>query len=177
MDGTKRTGYVWAISAGLNAAFAAIAAKFFSYQAIKYGLVVLFNVTMWGCYVNSLKALSSLQATVTNFAANFLSSGLAGFFLFKETLSVQAIKYGLVVLFNVTMWGCYVNSLKALSSLQATVTNFAANFLSSGLAGFFLFKETLSVQWFAGALLIVIGVVILSKSSIERKERIDQKLD
>jgi hypothetical protein len=34
MDGTKRTGYVWAISAGLNAAFAAIAAKFFSYQVI-----------------------------------------------------------------------------------------------------------------------------------------------
>ncbi|KAJ6352139.1 hypothetical protein OIU76_001369 [Salix suchowensis] len=89
MDGTKRRGYVWAISAGLNAAFAAIAAKFFSHQVLKYGLVVLFNVTMWGCYVNSLKALSSLQATVTNFAANFLSSGLAGFFLFKETLSVQ----------------------------------------------------------------------------------------
>lgn len=64
---------------------------------IKYGLVVLFNVTMWGCYVNSLKALSSLQATVTNFAANFLSSGLAGFFLFKETLSVQVNHWMLFV--------------------------------------------------------------------------------
>ncbi|OEL37617.1 hypothetical protein BAE44_0001366 [Dichanthelium oligosanthes] len=41
---------------------------------------------MWGCYVNSLKALSSLQATVTNFAANFISSGLAGYFLFHEPL-------------------------------------------------------------------------------------------
>ncbi|CAK7346254.1 unnamed protein product [Dovyalis caffra] len=120
MDGTKRKGYIWAVSAGLNAAFSAIAAKFFACQIIKYGLIVLFNVTLWGCYVNSLKALSSLQATVTNFAANFLSSGLAGFFLFNETLSVQ---------------------------------------------------------WFAGALLIVIGVVILSKSSIEGKESIDQKLD
>lgn len=44
---------------------------------------------MWGCYVNSLKVLSSLQATVTNFATNFLSSGLAGFLLFKEALSAQ----------------------------------------------------------------------------------------
>lgn len=44
---------------------------------------------MWGCYVNSLRALSSLQATVTNFAMNFLSSGLAGFFLFGETLSTK----------------------------------------------------------------------------------------
>ncbi|KAJ0786031.1 putative transmembrane protein [Helianthus annuus] len=50
-------------------------------------MVILFNVMMWGCYVNSLKALSSLQATVTNFATNFLSSGLAGFFLFEEPLS------------------------------------------------------------------------------------------
>lgn len=47
---------------------------------------------MWGCYVNSLKALSSLQATVTNFATNFLSSGLAGFFLFEEVLQFQVIK-------------------------------------------------------------------------------------
>ncbi|XP_042454105.1 uncharacterized protein LOC122038423 isoform X2 [Zingiber officinale] len=56
---------------------------------LRYGLVILFNVMMWGCYVNSLKALSSLQATVTNFAANFLTSGLAGFFLFKEPLPSQ----------------------------------------------------------------------------------------
>ncbi|CAN4093948.1 unnamed protein product [Withania somnifera] len=67
------------------------------------------------------------------------------------------------------MWGCFVNSLKALSSLQATVTNFATNFLSSGLAGFFLFGEPLPIQWFAGASLIVLGVIVLSKSSIEKK--------
>ncbi|KAF8038047.1 hypothetical protein BT93_B0796 [Corymbia citriodora subsp. variegata] len=83
------------------------------------------------------------------------------------------IKYGFVILFNVTMWGCYVNSLKSLSSLQATVTNFSTNFLTSGLAGFFLFDESLRYQWFAGALFIVIGVLILSKSSIEKKNRVD----
>lgn len=60
-------------------------------QLIKYGCVILFNVTMWGCYINSLKALSSLQATVTNFATNFLSSGLAGFLLFQEPLPIQVI--------------------------------------------------------------------------------------
>lgn len=60
-------------------------------QLIKYGCVVIFNVTMWGCYINSLKALSSLQATVTNFATNFLSSGLAGFLLFQERLPIQVI--------------------------------------------------------------------------------------
>ncbi|KAJ7957837.1 Cell growth defect factor 2 [Quillaja saponaria] len=79
----------------------------------------------------------------------------------------------MVILFNVTMWVCYVNSLKALSSLQATVTNFAINFISSGLAGFFLFAEAISLQWFAGALLIVIGVLVLSKSSNEKKVSTD----
>ncbi|CAN8313761.1 unnamed protein product [Cochlearia groenlandica] len=108
----KRRGYIWAISAGFNAALAAISAKFFTTLVIKYGLVVLCNVVMWGCYVNSLRALSSLQATVTNFAANFLSSGLAGLFLFHEPLSLR---------------------------------------------------------WFAGALSITVGVVILSKSSVDKK--------
>uniref|UniRef100_A0A1D1ZGD4 Putative 4-amino-4-deoxy-L-arabinose-phosphoundecaprenol flippase subunit ArnE n=1 Tax=Anthurium amnicola TaxID=1678845 RepID=A0A1D1ZGD4_9ARAE len=112
----KRKGYGWAAAAGLCAALAAVSAKLFSNQLLKYGLVVLWNVTMWGCYVNSLKALSSLQATVTNFATNFLSSGLAGYFLFEETLSSK---------------------------------------------------------WFAGALFIVLGVFILSKSSVEEKTSAD----
>ncbi|KAH7567171.1 hypothetical protein JRO89_XS07G0027000 [Xanthoceras sorbifolium] len=89
MEGRKGKGYGWAISAGLNAALAAVSAKFFSSQLVKYCMIIIFNVTMWGCYVNSLKALSSLQATVTNFATNFLSSGIAGFFLFEEALSFQ----------------------------------------------------------------------------------------
>ncbi|EEF52678.1 uncharacterized protein LOC8275828 [Ricinus communis] len=117
MEGIKkRQGYGWAVSAGFNAALAAIAAKFIQNQLVRYSVVVLFNVTMWGCYVNSLRALSSLQATVTNFATNFISSGLAGYIMFNETLSAQ---------------------------------------------------------WFAGALLIVVGVVILSKSSIEQKTSMD----
>lgn len=72
-------------------------------QLIKYGLVVLFNVTMWGCYVNSLKALSSLQATVTNFATNFITSGLAGFFFFHESLSFQVITT-IIFLFNCNIY-------------------------------------------------------------------------
>ncbi|KAF3446747.1 hypothetical protein FNV43_RR11927 [Rhamnella rubrinervis] len=123
MEGNKKTGYAWAISAGFNAALAAICAKLISYQILRYGLVVVFNVTMWGCYVNSLKALSSLQATVTNFATNFLTSGLAGYFLFEEALSFQ---------------------------------------------------------WLTGAVLIVIGVLVLSKSSIDRKllkDQLEEKKD
>ncbi|KAF4388375.1 hypothetical protein G4B88_013212 [Cannabis sativa] len=109
----NKRGYAWAISAGLNAALAAISAKLFTSEIIRYGLVLLFNLTMWVSYVNSLRSLSSLQATVTNFATNFLTSGLAGYFLFEEPLSIQ---------------------------------------------------------WFSGALLIVVGVLILSKSSIHNNK-------
>ncbi|XP_061356118.1 uncharacterized protein LOC133300569 [Gastrolobium bilobum] len=117
MEGAiNRKGYAWAVYAGFNAALAAISTKLSVHQYIRYALVLLYNVTMWGCYVNSLKALSSLQATVTNFATNFITSGLAGFFFFHESLSLQ---------------------------------------------------------WFAGALLIIIGVVILSSSGIEKKVSTD----
>ncbi|KAM7263965.1 hypothetical protein ACFE04_001648 [Oxalis oulophora] len=109
-------GYAWAISAGFTAALAAISSKYFISPIIRYSLVILCNVSMWGCYVNSLKALSSLQATVTNFATNFLTSGLSGFLLFEEPLSIK---------------------------------------------------------WFAGAVFMVIGVLILSNSSVENKERTD----
>ncbi|CAN6722335.1 unnamed protein product [Malus baccata var. baccata] len=115
MEASKK-GYAWAVSAGLCAASAAVSAKL-----------------------------------ITN----------------------QIVKYCFVVLFNVTMWGCFVQSLKNLSSLQATATNFATNFLTSGLAGYFLFQEPLSEKWFAGALLIVVGALVLSKSSIEKKAHTD----
>ncbi|EPS73307.1 hypothetical protein M569_01449 [Genlisea aurea] len=107
MGSETRKGYWWAVSAGVNASLAAISAKFFASE----------------------------------------------------------LKYGLIISLNVVMWGCYVNSMKTLSSLQATVTNFATNFLCSGLAGFFLFHEELPLKWFAGAALIVLGVIVLSKSS------------
>nr|XP_008389598.1 uncharacterized protein LOC103451929 [Malus domestica] len=115
MEASKK-GYAWAVSAGLCAASAAVSAKL-----------------------------------ITN----------------------QIVKYCFVILFNVTMWGCFVQSLKNLSSLQATATNFATNFLTSGLAGYFLFQEPLSEKWFAGALLIVVGALVLSKSSIEKKAHTD----
>ncbi|KAG6432062.1 hypothetical protein SASPL_103635 [Salvia splendens] len=100
-----------------------------------------------------------------------ISAGLLATFLqiFDKFVLILVLKYALVVLFNVIMWGCYVNSMKSLSALQATVTNFATNFLTSGMSGYILFNESLPLKWFAGAALIVIGVVVLSKSSIEKK--------
>lgn len=78
--------------------------------------------------------------------------------------------YACVVACNVAMWTLYVRSLTRLPSLQATVFNFAANFLLSGLAGFLLFGETAHWQWVLGASLIVIGITVLSKADVEEKQ-------
>lgn len=56
-----------------------------------YAIMVLCNVVMWSFYVRSLKALTSLQATVVNFASNFLLSGMAGFLLFNEPAHFQVL--------------------------------------------------------------------------------------
>ncbi|KAL0351793.1 UNVERIFIED_CONTAM: hypothetical protein Scaly_1568000 [Sesamum calycinum] len=141
MEGGKKRGYGWAISAGLNAALAAVSAKFFSSQVIQFNRKSMKNSSI-EVYKRSL---------VSSGKSGFESNSLAwlrlvqnpwpGWFAVK-----QPLRYVLVIFFNVVMWGCYVNSMKSLSSLQATVTNFATNFLSSGLAGFFLFEEALSAK-------------------------------
>ncbi|XP_078442019.1 cell growth defect protein [Wolffia australiana] len=117
MDGEDRgKGFLWAIAAGLNAALAAVSAKLVLNQFLKFGLVLVLNVVMWACYISSLRVLSSLQATVTSFATNFLSSGFLGSLIFEEPVSPK---------------------------------------------------------WLGGAALIVVGVIILSKSSTETRARQD----
>ncbi|XP_020585233.1 uncharacterized protein LOC110027923 isoform X2 [Phalaenopsis equestris] len=142
MSRSSHQGYSWAVAAGINAALAAVSAKLFSSLAFSF----LLFLSSHNFYLTSASDLDMMG---------------------------ELLKYGLVLFFNATMWGCYINSLKVLSSLQATVTNFATNFISSGLAGFFLFQEPLPSRWFAGAFFIIIGVFILSKSNIEKKSSQD----
>lgn len=78
--------------------------------------------------------------------------------------------YGAVVACNVAMWTLYVRSLTRLPSLQATVFNFAVNFLLSGVAGFLVFGEDAQWQWGLGASLIVMGITVLSKADVKGKQ-------
>ncbi|KAH7302058.1 hypothetical protein KP509_23G054600 [Ceratopteris richardii] len=104
-----------------------------------------------------------LSATGAGCAAA-MSAVLAKLLSSQLPMLVQALGYGGVVLLNVLMWSLYVRSLKTLSSLQATVVNFASNFLISGFAGYLCFSENLSSQWFFGAFLIVTGIVLISEA-------------
>ncbi|KAJ7519224.1 hypothetical protein O6H91_20G029400 [Diphasiastrum complanatum] len=82
----------------------------------------------------------------------------------------RIISYAGVITCNVIMWSCYVRSLKALSSLQATVVNFAVNFILTGFLGLICFGETLHLEWFIGAFFIVFGIFVLSKAGVPNKD-------
>eukprot|EP00249_Psilotum_nudum_P008752 c21488_g1_i1 orf=238-615(+) len=96
-------------------------------------------------------------------AAASLSAVLAKLVSSQERWQFRLAAYVGVVLLNVIMWSLYVRSLRVLTSLQATVINFASNFLLSGFAGFIFFGEALHFRWFVGGFFILCGIFILSK--------------
>ena len=80
-------------------------------------------------------------------------------FLFRSALAVC------MVLMNGVMLGFYVRAMQEEGSLPATVTNFGASFVMTGLIGYFIFSESLNVYWCFGATLISIGVYLVAHAA------------
>ncbi|CAM9105951.1 unnamed protein product [Pylaiella littoralis] len=76
-------------------------------------------------------------------------------------LAVQAASLVGMFLANAVMLSTFIKALQMSGSTVATVTNFATNFLLSGVSGRIVFGERLTVLWFCGASLVVSGVVLL----------------
>eukprot|EP00386_Alphamonas_edax_P009804 GDKI01032102.1.p2 GENE.GDKI01032102.1~~GDKI01032102.1.p2 ORF type:complete len:179 (+),score=53.41 GDKI01032102.1:79-615(+) len=76
-----------------------------------------------------------------------------------------------MILLNSLMLKYYVDAMKRWSALQATVLNFALNFLLSALVGNALFGEHLPFKWWLGASLITCGVFLISTEKIKVPER------
>lgn len=130
----------------------------------------------------SPKRLRSRQATALQVLPLSILSGLCGSaasvfgkiasnpstfqsFVDNET-HVRLLAVAGVILANVAMWLFFANVLcKSRSSAVATGMNLASNFLASALAGRIIFGEHLSGQWFLGALMILTGTLLLSKSN------------
>ena len=70
---------------------------------------------------------------------------------------------------NAAMTSCYVQALHASSSVQATVISFALNFLLSAAVGWAVFGEPLSLRWWAGAVLTMVGVALVAGWGFESK--------
>lgn len=69
------------------------------------------------------------------------------------------------------MVGVFSASLRLTTSLRATSSSVAANFISSGIMGYFLFGEIVSVRWMVGVVAMLLGVVLIQPhSSAKMKE-------
>mmetsp|Transcript_38568 Transcript_38568/g.52275 ORF Transcript_38568/g.52275 Transcript_38568/m.52275 type:complete len:139 (-) Transcript_38568:276-692(-) len=103
-----------------------------------------------------------------------------------ETILHSILDYGVYVmlalrlLLFLAMLGCntimlsfFLRSLHTCGSLVATVVNFAANFIMSGICGFFIFGERHGKLWWGGSALILFGVALLTRSraqSVQHKD-------
>ena len=106
---------------------------------------------------------------------------------FLQVVAVlRVIGVVLMLLFNALMWMLFTKSLQQCrSTVEATVLNSSANFCITvcaiycaccwgnklavftpqALCGYLLFGETLSLLWWTGASLIVLGVLLLTQDS------------
>ncbi|CAM9877465.1 unnamed protein product, partial [Hapterophycus canaliculatus] len=77
-------------------------------------------------------------------------------------LAVQGASLAGMFMVNAVMLSTYLKALQMSGSTVATVTNFATNFLLSGVSGRIVFGERLPMLWFCGASLVVAGVMLLT---------------
>ncbi|XP_028173412.1 uncharacterized protein LOC135077638 [Ostrinia nubilalis] len=72
----------------------------------------------------------------------------------------------LTIMVVVNTWGCrhYLRSLDACTnSVAPTVVSAATSYILSGLIGIFLFEEGASMTWWAGAMLIILGLALVAR--------------
>ncbi|PRW58196.1 tRNA pseudouridine synthase A [Chlorella sorokiniana] len=80
-----------------------------------------------------------------------------------STLS-SVLLYGLLALANAVMLALYSRSLRHNSSLASTAATTAVNISATGLLGRAVFGEATSLQWWAGAVTILIGSFLINRS-------------
>ncbi|XP_066289811.1 transmembrane protein 42-like [Branchiostoma lanceolatum] len=85
----------------------------------------------------------------------------------------RIICFGMVFVLNAVMWVFFTKALAICkSSVEATVTNTAANFFFSGVLGRVLFHEALSLLWYVGASCIVVGLLFIHRGSDTEETRV-----
>ncbi|XP_065183295.1 transmembrane protein 42-like [Sycon ciliatum] len=122
-----------------------------------------------------LAFLSGFLAALASLSAKLASSPLIGgiseqvctildgseVFCKFVSWSLSACCFGVVLLMNSAMWTVFVSALEASSStVEVTVINTTANFISSAALGWLVFGETLSLLWWAGAACMLSGLAL-----------------
>lgn len=112
-----------------------------------------------------------LHAACLRLAAGF---GLADSALTCSSVAllVRAVTFGITLLLNAAMWTLFVKSLQfSSSSVQATLTSTASNFLCSAVLGSVLFGEPLAGLWWLGMSLTMAGLALVHSAKPEGTKR------
>ena len=73
--------------------------------------------------------------------------------------------FGLMLYVNVLMISMFLKALSRTDhSLKVVVLNTAANFITTGVLGQLIFNEVMTVKWSVGALIIVLGMCLITIS-------------
>lgn len=70
---------------------------------------------------------------------------------------------------NGLMVSFFLKALDKNSTIHVTVVSSGINYVTTGVCGLLLLQESISMQWFCGSLLILIGVGIIAKSQSQEK--------
>ncbi|XP_072169387.1 uncharacterized protein [Diadema setosum] len=80
------------------------------------------------------------------------------------TTVLRVAVFALVFVFNGLMWTLFTKSMQLCrSSLHATMTNSSSNLIFSGIMGKLLFGERLSLRWWFGVSLIILGLLMVNR--------------
>ncbi|EGF77346.1 hypothetical protein BATDEDRAFT_37439 [Batrachochytrium dendrobatidis JAM81] len=152
-----------AVVSGILAALASVLAKLASNTSPVTGGIVY--ETICHALLPSYSSDSTLNPCKSNLPGDSLE------FYYQVTTLVRLAFVGCVVLANAAMWKSFTRALsQANASVHVTMLNNAANMIVTGICGLLIFREPVTLRWWAGAALIVLGSILMSQDSDKKDE-------
>ncbi|CAL4149124.1 unnamed protein product, partial [Meganyctiphanes norvegica] len=135
-------GQVFAVGSGMLAAVASLCGKYAMAASEAQDLCEAVLIMLTDA---ELKAATRVQEMCTQY-----------------TLLVRLLFFGLMILVNCIMWTTFTKALRfSQTSLEATITNTAANFFFTAILGQVLFGEVVTGLWWMGTVLIICGLLLM----------------
>lgn len=99
-------------------------------------------------------------------------AGISAKMMTSDSFSIMTVACLLsLIVFNVGMWVNYTTAMQGMRTVTATSATTTVNFVVSGIAGYLLFGEVLSLYWCIGLSLIILGVILLNSEQTEDKDK------
>ncbi|KAL6061158.1 hypothetical protein QOT17_013075 [Balamuthia mandrillaris] len=161
----RRVGLLFAALAGSCAAMASVFGKL----AMDSSIAQNTWLPLAGWSLTTLNTTSSFSLDDNAILFSVLDHSIS--LLDGVVITLRLLCFGLFFLSNLLMWNMFVKSLNnTSSSLVPTVINTATNFFLSAVLAWLLFDESLSWSWAFGASFILVGLVLISRSTTEEEE-------